>query len=242
MESRYNLTGDPFYYIMVAIFSLLATGLFAFGGMTRTMPILQALCLTAFAGLAIRQKRPGQAAAVATVWLVVQFFIIVLFAWLFVERAEQVVTRGFAARGEILDWLYADAIFPASFQSGPLQRMGEWIGVTLGSLITVGFIGFMLVVRAVNLAAFQAGVLLSTMETQFHLPAAVHTWTLLRIAGSTGLVILFAEPLLTRNWSPLFYITQRKRLILVSFGLLILGFLAELLLPSIWRGWFAPIG
>lgn len=227
---------------MVAIFSLLATGLFAFSGMTRTIPIVQALCLTTFAALAIRRKQAGQAAAIAAVWLVVQYATIVLFSWLFVERAERVVTDGFVARGEILDWLYAGDIFPDSIQINPILRLTELIGVTVGSLISLGFIGFLLVVRAVNLAAFQTGILLSTMESSNQFPAALHAWTLLRIAGSTGLVILFAEPLITRNWSPIFYFTQRRRLILISCCLLSLGLLAELLLSPLWRNWFMSIG
>lgn len=239
MDSRYNLTGDPLFYIMVAFFALLTTALPVLGGLSRLMPALQALCLTTFAALAIRQRQPGRAAAIAAIWIVVQFAALVLLTWLFVERTERAVIDGFAQRGAILDWLYAQGPFPGSLADRTWTRLAELAGVTLGSLLTAGYIGFWSVVKAVNLGGFQVGVLVSSMDRAAMLPAALHLWTLLRLAGSIGLVLLFAEPMLTRNWSPVYYVTQRRGLLLTSVALLALGLLLELATADLWRGWFA---
>jgi hypothetical protein len=58
-------------------------------------------------------------------------------------------------------------------------------------------------------------------------------WTLLRAAGYAGLIVLFAMPLLTYNWSPSYYWRHHRTLILISTGLVILGFIVELFLPGL---------
>ena len=239
MSSRYNLTGDPIFYIVVAFFALVATALPALGGLSRLMPALQALCLTTFAALAIRRRQSGRAATIAAVWIVVQFAVLALLTWLLVERVERAMVDGFAQRGAILDWLYAQAPFPGSLAGGSWTRSAELAGITLGSLLTGGYVGFWYVVKAVNLGGFHVGVLVSSMDRSSLLPMTMHIWTFLRVAGATGLVITFAEPMLTRNWSPAYYVTQRRGLLLASVALLALGLLLEVAASDIWRGWFA---
>jgi hypothetical protein len=89
-------------------------------------------------------------------------------------------------------------------------------------------------VRAVDLAGFGAGTLLSTLETPGHYALALPLWSLVRIAGYAGWVVLCAEPLLTGVWSPRHYWSQRRQLILVAGGLVVAGLLLELLLPPLW--------
>ena len=119
-----------------------------------------------------------------------------------------------------------------------MARIVELLGVTLGSLLSVGLIGIWFLVRALNLAAFNTGVLLVVSDKPLAFLEAIPFWSLLRIGGYAGFVILLAEPLLTSNWNPLFYLRERRRLLLVSIILTLVGLLLEVILPDFWRTLF----
>jgi hypothetical protein len=111
----------------------------------------------------------------------------------------------------------------------------ELVGVLLGSLVSVGLIGVWFLVKSVNLAAYNMGVLLIPLQSAAGLLLALPLWSLLRIAGYAGLVILLSEPGITGNWQPGHYWRTRQRLIVIAGGLLLGGLLLELFLPDLWR-------
>jgi hypothetical protein len=150
------------------------------------------------------------------------------------QVAEAAINDGFAVRGAVASWLYSGGPLPGGLASEPGARLLELCGVILGSLATAGLVGAWFLARATNLAAFVTGGLLGVIDRPFLLPLAVPVWSLIEIAGYAGLVMLCAEPLLTSNWSPRFYWSERRRLLLVSLGLVVAGFVLELLLPPIW--------
>ena len=102
----------------------------------------------------------------------------------------------------------------------------------VGGLATAGLVGAWFLARTVNLAAYGTGILIRTLDDG-GLWRTVPYWTLLRVAGLGGLLTLCAEPLLTSQWSPLYYWRARRRLILISSTLLLLGLLLELFLPNL---------
>jgi hypothetical protein len=153
---------------------------------------------------------------------------------LFAGLVERAISDGFAYRGAVTAWFFAGAPLPGGLLAAPLSRLGEVAGVVVGSLASAGLIGAWFLVRATNLAAYGAGTLLGAMETPGLYIFVLPLWALVRIAGYAGLVILCAEPLLTGNWSPRSYWTQRRRLLLVSLGLVVAGLLLEIVLPPLW--------
>jgi hypothetical protein len=72
-----------------------------------------------------------------------------------------------------------------------------------------------------------------------NLIAGLPLWTLLRLAGYAGFVVLLAEPLFTGNWTLRHYLGERRTLLLASTALLVAGLLLELILPGAWRRLFA---
>lgn len=247
---RYKLIDDPIFYITIAFFSVLTTALPAIIGQPLLMPIVQTIALFAFMTITWHQQRLRQTLWVVGVWLVLQFLSILLLTMWAEQRVQQAFAEGFLYRMAYVDWYYAGAVMPDaatvganalrpdSFAVRPLARIIELVGISIGSLISMGLIGIWFLVRAVNLAAFSMGsVVLASGEAKA-IFGALPLWSLLRIGGYASAVILLAEPLLASNWNPLFYIRERRRLLLVSITLILVGLLLELFLPNLWRTLF----
>lgn len=234
MPDKYTLTRDPVFYGTVAFFSLLTTAMPALLGQPRFLPFIQALCLTIFVAQGLRHGHLRGAINTMALWLALQFILLMLLSRLFVGLVERAIGDGFAYRGEVAAWFFSGGPLPGGLLTAPLGRLVEVAGIVLGSLISAGLIGAWVMVRATNLAAYTAGTLLGAMETPGLYIWALPLWAMIRIAGYAGLVILCAEPLLTNTWSPRFYWTQRRRLLLVALGLVVAGLLLEIILPPIW--------
>lgn len=240
MSQRYSLVNDPIYYVTVVLFALLTTGLPAVIGQPIFMPLAQTLALFTFLIIPLRQGLIRRAVLVMALWLVTQFVVILVVTLWVEQRVQEAFADGFLYRMAYVNWFYAagDALRPDGFVVRPLARLLELIGITVGSLFTLGLVGIWFLVRAVNLTAFSMGALMLAVGEATAIIAALPLWSLIRIAGYAGIVIVLAEPLLTSNWNPLFYLRERRRLLLVSVILLLLGLLLELFLPDLWRTLF----
>lgn len=237
MNRPYSLAHDPLYYITVAFFALLTTGLPTAIGQPNFLPIIQTVALFIFLLIPLRQGFMRQALLVLGLWLVLQFAVVLLLTWLMEARSERAFHDGFQYRMAYIAWFFgaAAALRPDSFGAHPLTRLIELLGILGGSLISGGLIGVWFLVKSVNLAAYSMGVLLIALKSTVGWLLAIPFWSFVRIAGYTGLVALLGEPLLTGNWQPRFYWHTRRRLILTASALLLLGLLLELFLPDLWR-------
>lgn len=237
MQNSYSLARDPVFYGTVAFFALMTTGLPAAIGQPNFLPIIQTLALFIFMLIPLRQGLIRQTLWVFGLWLVIQFSVVVALTWLLEARTERAFYDGFQYRMDYIAWFYGAqaTLRPDSFGAMPIARLLELGGVLLGSLVSGGLIGVWFLVKSVNLAAYGMGALLVSLKSGAALLLALPLWSLLRIAGYAGLVTLLSEPLLTNQWQPLAYWRSQRRLIVISGGLLLLGLLAELFLPDLWR-------
>lgn len=236
-EPNYSVTRDPLFLITVAFFVPLTTVIPAIMGQPQLMPLMQSLALTLFLAIALRNRDMRQALFVVTIWVVLQLMSMALLGALAPTQVEQAVPDGFALRTGLVEWIYTSAPAPGLLQASPMVRLLEIIAVIGGALLTGGLIGAWVLVRTVNQVGFSVGILLTGLEDISVLVATI-PWTLLRISGYAGLVALFAEPLWSRNWSPKFYIEQRKKLALVAVALLLASIILEAFLPGIWPSLF----
>jgi len=240
MTQRYSISNDPFFYVTVTFFALLTTALPALIGQPIFLTIAQTLALFIFVLVTLHRRLIRQTVFVLALWLSVQFLTF-LFATLFAqERVQIAIPNGFAYGMSYIEWFFgiSDSLRPDSFVAQPLARVIELLGVTVGTLLSAGLIGIWFLVRAVNLAAFHMGVILLVNDNSAALLGAIPLWALMRIAGFAALVIVLAEPLLTSNWNPLFYLRQRRRLLFFALGFTVGGYLVEFLLPDLWRTLF----
>lgn len=237
MQPTYSLARDPVFLITVGFFAFLTTSLPIVIGQPNFLPIVQTVALFIFLLIPLRQGLIRQALWVMALWLGIQFVLVAMLTWFLEARAERAFHDGFQYRMAYVAWYYgaAETIRPDSFAAAPLARLLELVGVLLGSLVSVGLLGIWFLVKSVNLAAYNMGVLLVALQSTAGLLLALPIWSLLRIAGYAGLVILLSEPGITGKWQPQHYWRTRQRLILIASGLLIGGLLLELFLPNLWR-------
>jgi hypothetical protein len=237
MQRSYSLVQDPLFFITVAFFAILTTGLPAAIGQPNFMPIIQTLALFIFLLIPLRQGLIRQALWVLGMWLTIQFGLIVLLTWFLETNVERAFHGGFQYRMDYIAWFYGveTVLRPDSFGAQPLSRLIELLGVLIGSLVSGGLVGIWFLVKSVNLAAYSTGVIFVALGSAVGLLLALPFWSLLRIAGYTGLITLLSQPLLMSNWQPLFYWNSRRRLIVIASLLLLLGLLLELFLPNLWR-------
>ncbi|RIK52381.1 MAG: hypothetical protein DCC57_09980 [Chloroflexi bacterium] len=233
MQEPYSLTRDPLYYFTVGFFALLTTALPALLGQPRFLPLIQALALTVFMAIPLQKGHLRGAINVMVLWLLLQYTLIALLTWGFGGYVERAIDDGFVYRGELASWFYDETVLPGGLQAAPIARLIEILGIILGSLLTAGLVGAWFLVRAVDLAGFGTGALLTSLDTPALILRVIPLWSLVRIAGYAGLVILLAEPLLANRWSLTHLLTQRRQLLWISLGLVVGGLLLELVLPGL---------
>lgn len=237
MKSEYHLARDPLFYFSISLFALLATGLPAILGQFRFMPLVQAVALTVFMAIPLRQHDLRGALSVVFLWLALSMALLLLLTWAAPGQVERAFEGGFEYRGAYAEWYYAHSLLPASFASQPLASAVEVIGVVLGSLLSAGLVGAWFVVKMANLAAFGAGSLLITLQNPLLLPVALPLWSLLQIAGAGGLLPILAEPLASGRWRQGIgaWWDQRRRLLLIFGVVYAAGLLLEIVLPPFWH-------
>ncbi|MCC6166241.1 MAG: hypothetical protein IT329_03350 [Caldilineaceae bacterium] len=233
MQEPYSLTRDPLYYFTAGFFVILTTALPALLGQPRFLPLNQALALTVFIAIPLRKNHLRGAVNVMALWLLLQYALITLLTWSFGDYVERAIDDGFVYRGELASWFYGGAALPGGLHATPIARLIEILGIILGSLLTAGLVGAWFLVRAVNFAGFGTGALLASLDTPALILLVIPLWSLVRIAGYAGLVILLAEPLLANRSSISHILTHRRKLLMLSLGLVIAGLLLELILPGL---------
>lgn len=230
----YSLVNDPLYFVTAGFFAIFTTALPAAMGQPRFLPILQAVVLTIFIAMPIRKGQIRTAAYIMALWLVLEVLVMVLVTHFLPGSAERAVGNGFGFRTALLAWLYAGEPLPNGWSAAPLTRLVQLIGVSLGSLLTAGFVGAWFLVRAVNQLGFAIAIAGASLGGPLGWLLAIPLWSLAWIAGLAGLIIVCAEPLLTSNWSITFYGKQRRALLVAVAALLAAGLLLELLLAPAW--------
>lgn len=232
-SSTASITRDPIFYITVAFFALLTTGLPALLGQPRFLPIIQTLSLATFVIVALHHRNVRGAITIVAIWLPIQFIVITLLTRILGSHLEAAFNDGFVYRGAITAWFFGGAPLPDGLISSPVGRVIEILGIVVGSLISIGLAGFWFLVRLVNQAGYGTGILLASLANPSLSLLVIPYWTLLRAAGYAGLVILFAQPLLTYRWSPAYYWQNHRRLGLYSVGLVVIALIIELFLPAL---------
>ncbi len=235
---RYDLTTDPIFYVTCGLFALLTTVLPAAMGQPNFLPIAQTLALTIFLAIPLRRGRVDRGIRALIVWLTLQLLIMIVGTALLPRVFERAIHDGFGYHRALIEWSVTGRGLPGWLLHSPLSRLGEIVGVLLGSLLSAGLVGLWFLLRALNQFGYAAGRM--ALETSPGLLLGLMPWRLVTFAGYVGFISLLAQPLLNNNWSPIFYLTHQRRLVLTSTTLIALGLLLELMLPGLWRILWAP--
>ncbi|MBO9393146.1 hypothetical protein [Caldilinea sp.] len=235
MAKAYQLTRDPVFYLMAVLFALFTTGLSAFLGQLRFMPISQTIALSLFMALALRRRDLRAALSVVALWLVTTMLVLIVLTLLAPTQVERAFADGFLHRAAFSEWYFTGSPLPASFTAAPFAKTLEIAGITVGSLLTGGVVGVWSLVRLANLTAFSAGHLLGVLESPLWIFVALPIWSLLQLVGATGLVALCAEPMLVDRFAFRQWLQRRRRELAIFGALYAIGLIAEAVLPAFWH-------
>ncbi len=245
MQKDYTLSRDPIFFATAGFFALLTAGLPLAMGQFRFLPLVQALALTLFLLVPLRQRDLRSALAVVFLWLGLSMAAVFALTAFDAVRAERAFEDGFLYRAAFAEWYYANnaqsSPLPASFATQPLASIAEAAGIVLGSLLTAGLVGAWFLMKMANLAAFGAASLALTLPNPLGVLVALPLWSILQVIGGGGLLVLLAEPLASGKLTAgLRELGRSRRLPLLLFGgMFVLGILLELVLPPFWH--FTPI-
>jgi hypothetical protein len=238
MQAEHSIARDPIFLVVAGCFALLTTALPAVFGHPWLLVGLQTAVLTILLGVALRSGSMTPAVQTLVVWSVAQAFIVILLTYFFADQVERAIRDGFALRTGTVEWLYTDAVVPFDIQAAPMRRVWEFAGVTLGSIVTGGLVGVWTLLETVNRSAFAAGALLSSLTDEVAFPVAFFPWSILRTAGYLGIVAVCAEPMWTGNWSLARIWRERRMMIIISLGILLVALLFERFFAAGWRALF----
>lgn len=238
----YSLLSDPLYYGAVVFFAGLTTALPALLGAPWFLVLAQTLALWLLLLVPLRRNAARHVVIVLATWVAVQSAAAFVLSLAAPNRLEMAVGNGFHYREEMLAWLYAGTPLPASWFSQPLLHLLEVVGVTVGALVSGGLVGVGFLMRAVNRYAFGAAALVDSAGGMAGVMAALQPWAFLRIAGYVGLLPLLALVGFTGEWLPGRWSPKRRKLLIISAALLLVGLVFELFLPARWATWFGSIG
>ncbi len=239
-SAPYDLLSDPVFYGTVAFFAFLTTALPGALGQVNFMPLVQALALTVFLGMALKRRRLSVALRVAVLWIGVQFLTMVGVSTLLPGQAERAIPGGFYYRTGLLEWGYTGEWLPGGLLTQPRSRLLELLGVSLGSLVTAGLVGAWVLVREVNQLAFSWVALSRQIPSGMGPFLGLMPWRWVELAGDVGLVLLFAQPMLRNAWQPRTYWVEQRRLVQATLVLTAGGLALDLLLPGLWQTAFRP--
>ncbi|MEM7126352.1 MAG: hypothetical protein AAF702_08510 [Chloroflexota bacterium] len=238
MSTDYSITDEIIYPTTLVIFAILTTLFPALLGQSWFMPIIQTIGMTLFLLFVIRRGRIKRALLLLGIWLGIQFVVITLLTTYLPTQLDYALSDGFTRRTAYMAWFYAGSEAPVGVTEGLLTRLLELLGTTAGTMATGGLLGNWILVRSVNAAAFYTGSLLGALNSPLNALGALPIWTLLRICGYSLFTLLFAEPLLSGNWSLGYYLRHRRMYFLIGLSLILLALLLENTIPNLWRSLF----
>lgn len=239
ISDSYSITDESIYYIAALIFAVIISVSIAIVGISWLLPVVQSVALTLFMFPLLRRGRAKRALTLLGSWLLLQFIVIMFLSMAMPSQMEETIADGFNRRTEMLAWFYAMDPPPAGLVDSLGSRLVEILVMVIGSIATAGLIGFWLLVRGVNLAAFYSGAILAALSDTASGIGAFPIWTTLRLAGYGLLTFIAAGTLTNPSHSIITYIRKRRVLLLIMALLILSGLLFEFTLPNIWRGWFS---
>jgi hypothetical protein len=235
-QPAYRLLNDPLFFITLLVLAILATIFPLALGQKLLMPLVQTLILTAFVAVALRQQRLDRALQILILWFVVELSLVALFTWFFPNRSENALRNGFDYHTSFLEWFYANGAAPSSLVNSFGGRLLEMVAVVIGTTVSGGLAGIWAMVNMVNQAGFSIGWLIHPETPLFKaILAGAPIWTIVRLAGYCGVVLLCAPPLLTGDWSWRALFAQQRRLWMITLVLLALALGLEKTTPGLWR-------
>ena len=234
-----NILDDWIVYPSMAMGILVTTFLPMLLGQRICLPLLSAAVLIPMFLWALRQGRPGKAITLALFWAALQSVSVILASLLFPDSAGQAVLGGLEYRSAWLQWI-ADGsrtALPPALDYG--RQLVDLIIYTLAVAVSGGVGGLLLLTLALDRFNFTAASLLAAAQNPaLAALAAWPLWMIVRLVGAIVIGAVLAEPVASLDLRPAFlleWLHARWRLLLAGLGVILLGFILQILLSPLYR-------
>lgn len=234
-----NVLDDWIVYPSMALGIVITTFLPVMLGQQLCLPLLSAAVLIPMFLWALRQGRPGKAIALALFWAALQSLSMILASLLFPDSAAQAVQGGLEYRSAWLQWIADGSRTTLSPALDYGRQLVDLVIYALAMAFSGGVGGLLLLTLALNRFNFTVASLLTAAQNPaLAALAAWPLWMIARLMGAMVIGAVLAEPVASLDLRPAFlidWLQRRWRLLLAGLGLILLGFILQMLLSPLYR-------
>ncbi len=234
-----NVLDDWIVYPSMALGIVITTFLPVMLGQQLCLPLLSAAVLIPMFLWALHQGRPGKAMALALFWAALQSLSMILASLLFPDSAGQAVQSGLEYRSAWLQWIAdgSQTTLAPALDYG--RQLVDLVIYALAMAFSGGVAGLLLLTLALNRFNFTVASLLAAAQNPaLAALAAWPLWMIARLVGAMVIGAVLAEPVASLDLRPAFlidWLQRRWRLLLAGLGLILLGFILQMLLSPLYR-------
>jgi hypothetical protein len=236
--STYHVLDDWVVYVVIFLGTVLTTGLPVLLGQQLCLPLLNGLVIAPLFIWALRAGRPRRAIELGLFWAVCQTVSTVAATLLLPELASRAIWDGLSFRTEMFTWIdhgQGRPGMPAAFLPQAARNYGIFAAL---SLATGGMAAFVFLAKLLNTFNFYVATLVQHVASPLLLAlAAWPTWLIIRLVGFMVTGAVLAEPVAVLDLRPDWWRRwwqERRRLLAIGLGILLLSIVLQLLLSPIW--------
>lgn len=234
----YHVLDDPIIYPVILAGVVLTTVLPLLLEQQLCLPLLNGLVIFPLFAWALRLGRPGRAVGLALFWVACQTVVVVSASLIIPDQAGLAIRQALEHRSETLAWIASGDGVAGSPGLWLPQQLRQAAVFAVATLLTGGLGGLILLATTLNMVNFvvadlirQAGNLLLVLLFAWPI------WSLVRLLAALIIGAVLAEPVAVLDLRPQWWgrwWAERRRLLAIGLGVLLLSFLLQLLLAPAW--------
>lgn len=236
--SDYHVLDDRVVYVVVFLGTLLTTGLPVFLGQRFCLPLLNGLVIAPLFIWALRAGRPRRAVELGLFWSLCQTAAMLAATLLLPEQTTIVVLRGLDFRTEMLAWVNDGQGSPGLASEFVPRAAGNYAIFSGLSLVTGSIGGLIFLASLLNTYNFYVATLVQQVVNPLLLIVlAWPLWLIVRLIGYLVTGAVLAEPVAVLDLRPQWWSRwwrDRRRLLVIGIGLVVMSLLLQLILAPLW--------
>jgi hypothetical protein len=244
-QPSYHVLNDPVVYPVIALGVGLTTVMPVLLGQRFCLPLLNGLVIFPFLAWALRVGRPRRAMVLVLYWIVVQSAAMLVVSLLLTEQASLAILGALEFRTQWLAWIDHGAPVELAPAMAWLPQLRELLIYALAAFVTGGLAALIFLAVALNTFNFTVATLIQQAASPvLLLLMAYPLWLVIRVLGYVVFAVFLAEPVAVLDLRPAWWSAwwpKRRRLLGPAVGLIVAGFVLQVLLSPVWRHLLASL-